>query len=405
MKKIVIIGGGTAGWLTALYFKKYNSIFDITVIDSTKIGILGAGEGTTPNMLGMLFYLKIDLQDFFEKTKSTKKVGIDFINWSQNKSTFHHGFKKGTHGFHFDARLLAKYFKNIGIERGIKYLDANITHFTQSDNGDITHIHLEEIEKLECDFVFDCSGFARLVIGKLYKSNWKSYSENLKANSALAFFLPQTQKFTIETNTNTQSIAMKNGWMFKIPLQHRWGCGYVFNNDYTTIDEAKKEIEDYIGHEIEIVKSFNFEPGAYQETWVNNCVALGLASGFVEPLEATSLMTLIFSISELGKVGFECSTENRNSYNEYVNDMNNQIVLFITHHYNCGRTDSDFWRDINKLNLPNKLTDVLCNMTKLKSNNDLLHYISPKSTFPIFGYENYMTIDLGHKTKIKKTFL
>jgi hypothetical protein len=85
--------------------------------------------------------------------------------------------------------------------------------------------------------------------------------------------------------------------------------------------------------------------------------------------------------------------------------MNNQIVLFITHHYNCGRTDSDFWRDINKLKLPNKLTDVLCNMTKLKSNNDLLDYISPKSTFPIFGYENYMRIDLGHKTKVKKTLI
>ena len=237
--KITIIGGGTAGWLTGLYFNKIG-YSDITIIDSSRVGILGAGEATTPNFKGLLFQLGINEEEFLKTIGATIKVANDFINWSPYENKFTHEFNNPmaskkineTHnGFHFDARKCTKYFKSIAIERDVKYLDVNITNFTQNENGDITTIHTEENIDIETEFVIDCSGFARLCIGKLYKSKWKSYSEYLKVNSAIAYFLPQENKLTHKSKTHTQSIAMKNGWMWQAPLQNRWGCGYVWSNE------------------------------------------------------------------------------------------------------------------------------------------------------------------------------
>ena len=328
--KITIIGGGTAGWLTGLYFNKIG-YSDITIIDSSRVGILGAGEATTPNFKGLLFQLGINEEEFLKTIGATIKVANDFINWSPYENKFTHEFNNPmaskkineTHnGFHFDARKCTKYFKSIAIERDVKYLDVNITNFTQNENGDITTIHTEENIDIETEFVIDCSGFARLCIGKLYKSKWKSYSEYLKVNSAIAYFLPQENKLTHKSKTHTQSIAMKNGWMWQVPLQHRWGCGYVFNDTYITNEEAKKEVENYLGKEIKIVKTFKFDAGTYAETWINNCVALGLAGGFLEPLEGTSLMSVIWALHKLGDIKLEnCNSKNRKLYNDYVNNV------------------------------------------------------------------------------------
>lgn len=404
MKKIVIIGGGTAGWLSSLYLKKYKSDLDVILIDSSKIDILGAGEGTTPNMPGMFSNLDIDVNEFIKKTNATKKVGIDFINWSPNGGQFNHGFLTDSYGFHFDARLTSKFLKEIAIERGVQHIDGVITHFTQSENGNVTHINLEGDLKIECDFIFDCSGYARLVIGKLFKGNWVSYSEHLKSNRAISFFLPQKEKVTFETETKTQSIAMKYGWMWKIPLQHRYGSGYVFNDNYITIEDAKKEVEEYIGQEIDIVKTFNFNPGSYEKPWINNCAAMGLASGFIEPLEATSLMILILSIQKLIDLGLD-NLDGQDSYNNYVSDLNHQTMLFICHHYNCGRTDTEFWREINQLKLPSDLTNIIDNLKNIKNNQQLSKYFQYETNIPVFGVYNYKTVDSGHKIKTQKTLM
>jgi tryptophan halogenase len=412
--KITIIGGGTAGWLTGLFFNK-KGYSDITIIDSSKVGILGAGEATAPNFKGLLFELGINEEEFLKTTGATIKKSNDFINWSPYKNKFSHGFGHHTlsnetnesmYGFHFDARECAKYFKTIGIERGVKLMDVNITTFTQNENGDITNIHTEENIDIKTDFVIDCSGFARLCIGKLYKSKWKSYSQYLKVNSAIAYFLPQENELTYKSKVHTQSIAMPNGWMWQAPLQHRWGCGYVFNDTYITNEDAKKEIEDYIGKEINIVKTFKFDAGAYEKTWINNCVSLGLASGFLEPLEATSLLSLIWSLYKLEDIKLEnCNDEYRDVYNNYVNNVNYQCMLFVSHHYNCGRTDTKFWKDISNIILPSDLIKILKSLETNMEDDSLIYIKNNKDKLPIFSKTNYQIVNLGHKSKTIKTFL
>jgi len=412
--KLTIVGGGTAGWLTALLFNKKNPDYEITVIDSSKIGILGAGEGTTPSFQGILYELGINELEFIKRTNATIKDANHFVNWSPNESSFLHDFKDPSHsklqqdlyhGIHFDARLVANYFKEIGIERGINHLDVNITHFSQKENGDITKIHTEEGIDLNPDFVIDSTGFARLIIGKLYKSKWKSYSEYLNENAAIAFFLPQNNELKFNTKTQTQSVAMKCGWMWQAPLQHRWGCGYVYNDTFISTEDAIKEVEEYVGQPIEVIKQFKFDAGSYKDTWINNCVALGLSSGFLEPLEATSLMTLIISIYTLIEMGIE-NTNNTERYNEIIGDINYQSMLFIKHHYNCGRNDTPFWKHNLNSKQPEALTDLYkVGIHNVKTNDELLRILNVKSNKMVFGLNNYSIVNLGHTNKTKKTLI
>jgi tryptophan halogenase len=412
--KITILGGGTAGWLAGLYFNK-TGYDDITIIDSSRVGILGAGEASTPNLPGMLSLLGIDEIDFLKTTGATIKLANDFVNWSPFGGKYTHPFtfnklkqeNEKSYGYHFDARKCAEYFTNIAINRGVKHLDVNITNFTQNDNGDIITIHTEENIDVETDFVIDCSGFARLCIGKLYKSEWKSYSEYLKANSAIVYFLPQERVLSTTSKTHTQSIAMKNGWMWQIELQHRWGCGYVFNDTYITNEEAKKEVEDYLGREIEVVKTFKFDAGRFEETWINNCVAVGLSSGFLEPLEGTSLMSVIWAIDKLGRIKIENSnSKNRKIFNDYVNEINYQSMLFVKHHYNCGRTDTKFWKDTNDIKLPMDLVEILNTLNdNTKKDSHIFFNENKLDALPVFAKTSYQIVDLGHKAKIKKTIL
>jgi tryptophan halogenase len=407
---VTIVGGGTAGWLSALFFNKFGN-HNITVVDSSRIGILGAGEASTPILPGLLKDLDIDVDDFIKKTNATKKYSNDFINWSPNGGEYTHPFElnydKVVYGIHFDAKECAKYFKQIGINRNIKHLDVNITNLNQNNVGDVISIDSEEGVTIETDFVIDCSGFARLGAGKLFKSKWISYSDHLKTNAALAYFLPQTENIDQTTKTHTRSIAMKNGWMWQAPLQHRWGCGYVFNDEYISIEDAKKEVEEYIGKEIKIVKTFKYTPGSYEKTWNNNCVSLGLASGFLEPIEGTSLMTLIFSIFKLNEIGLGNYNNNEvvNEYNKYINDINHQCMLFVRYHYDCARTDTDFWLNIKNLELPHELTNIKKNLYIMETNQDLLNIINLDSNFPIFGLYNYKMVDLGRNVKTKKTLV
>jgi len=406
--KLVIVGGGTAGWLAALYFKMFGNNYNISVIESSEIGILGAGESSTPNLKGILKKLKIDPLDFLVTTKATIKTANYFINWSPNDDGFFHKFNKldnifdfniENHGYHFDAKECAFYFKEIGKSRGITHIDAIISNFTQKENGDVTNIHLKNGRTINCDYIIDCSGFARLLIGNLYQSKWKSYSDYLPLNSALAYFLPQTNKINHTTTTQTKSIAMKNGWMWQAPLQHRWGCGYAFDNRYITIDDAKKEVEDYLNKEIKIVKTFKFDAGGYEKTWINNCVSLGLASGFLEPLEGTSLMSLIWSIYKLNNLGGIENENSRDLYNEYVNNINHQNMVLVKHHYNCGRNDTEFWNNNSKAKNPIELKKIyeigIDNIT-----DDNLYTIFNTDRL-MFGSVNYKTIDTGHKIKSK----
>ena len=421
MKKFhfTIVGGGTAGWLTSLYIKKSYPWAEVTVISSSEIGILGAGEGTTPHFVSFLDELGIPASDIIKNAKGTIKNGIKFTNWNGDSKAYFHPFSDddnlsnfsisnfngdgvtsinlleilkgesldnscfsalasynnsvkfsidkhinnkednainhfnslGTFGLHFDAVLLEKFLKKTAVYRGIRFVDAEVDEILTDEDGYITGLKTTNGKEFESNFVFDCSGFKRKIIGEFYKSEWKSYSESLPNKRAIAF--------TIENTSNnippyTDSIAMKNGWMWKIPVQGRFGCGYVFDSDFATDEEIKKELEEYFGNPIEVVNSFNFDAGRYEKTWIKNCIAIGLSAGFIEPLEATSIMTSILSLEEhimnnLGAISKNDFYINR--FNARVNKIHDDTKDFIYLHYLTKRDDSEFWktfRDKNK---------------------------------------------------------
>ena len=413
MKKVVIVGGGTAGWLTALYAQRFWKMNDITLIESSKIGILGAGEGSTPNFPGIIADLGIDENDFIIKTDTVLKKGIDFVNWSPDKSSeFLHDFGKlnnnKVYGYHFNARLVAEYFKNIALERGINWIDSVIMGFNKDSDDNIKDIKLETGDIISTDFVFDCSGFARLVIGNEYKSEWISYGDQLTTNSAIAFFEPMDNTFELREQANTKCIAMDAGWMWRIPTRGRYGNGYAFSDKYISVDEAKAEVEAYLGRPIEIVKTFKYEAGHFKESWAKNCIAIGLSSGFLEPLEATAVMTLIMSLQFIDKLG-DSRFENQHhieSYNEYMEDINKQNMLFVRYHYHCYRNDTPFWKELYDMKLPDGLAKLLENdkVLHIQSGDEIMNTIGCKE-FPVFSIYSYRCIWRGHNQKIKKSLI
>ena len=413
--KVVIVGGGSAGWLSALYANKISPESDITLIESETIGILGAGEGSVPTLTNFLQFLGINEKEFEKETNATHKLGIMFENWNGDNKNYFHSFNtihqkfnyayddngeivnayvghlyqynlpftlgeiteqmarknkspfvKNTidgvnqianYSYHFDAHLVAKYLRKIAEQRGVKRIEGTVESFSQDSEGNVTEIILENT-KVSCDFVFDCSGFRRLLIGKLFGSPWKSYTNHLKVNTAIAFQLPQ---FEDRIEPYTKAICMKSGWMWQIPLQNRIGCGYVFDNNYITEEEAKLEIETFVGHPVTIVNNIKFNAGAYEKVWIKNCIAIGLSSAFTEPIEATSIFNSINSLWGLDKIHFDNYNENFiEQYNVYIKKMNDEVLDFLYFHYLTKRTDTKFWQEYqNTTTIPPTLNNML----------------------------------------------
>ena len=237
------------------------------------------------------------------------------------------------------------------------------------DDSNITEIELNDM-KIECDFVFDCSGFKRLILNGVYPGEWESFSKYLTVNSAIPFFLERNDP---ELKTTTRAIAMKHGWMWMIPLQNRWGCGYIFNNAYINEVEAKKEVEEYFGCSLNSPRTFKFEAGSFKSTLVKNCMAVGLSQSFVEPLEATSIWVSYTNLNEFlnsngvnnyGNITFA------NKFNKYCEDKNEEVVNFLYLHYLTNRNDSDFWKEFR---VKNKMRD------SVRETLELLN-VNPNST-------------------------
>lgn len=425
IEKIVVLGGGTAGWLSSLYIKNMLPLVEVTVIESEEIGILGAGEGTVPHLINLLDFLNIPVSRFVKDTGATIKNGIKFTNWNNKGSNdfYYHSFAVfeglwvdglnmnehasttlsalvsnvafkhhindidfvtkiseknkvpfldkdtkdddsvnpilnykhlGTYAIHFDANKLAKTLREIAEERGILRVEGIALDFSVDKYKDIKSITLKSKEKIMCDFVFDCSGFSKFFPKKL-GAEWKSHSNHLPVDSAMPFF--------IEVNKNneippyTESIAMKYGWMWKIPLQDRFGCGYVYDSSLITLDDVKKEIIEYLGYEPKFPRkdSFNFSAGYYKQPWINNCISVGLSSGFIEPLEATSLWVSIMTLRNvLANVEILYSRDQRivDDFNQKFCDISDQVVDFVYFHYMSGRTDTEFWNKFTYENAP-----------------------------------------------------
>ena len=398
MKDIVILGGGTAGWLTALYCVKTFPNNSITLVESDKVGILGAGEGSTPRLIQFLNDYDIDIIDLIKNTKSTLKNGISFENWNGDGKKYFHDFdvikkfKLYNHdnylkylisnnknlddyeyssilsyqnkvdvdnvvtALHFDARLLADYLKNISIDRGVKHYIGEFEDVSFDEQGNINKLIVSSID-INCNFVFDCSGFARLIIGKKLKSKWIDYQKHLPIKKAIPFFLKNEE----EIKPYTQAIAMKYGWVWKIPLQHRIGAGYIFDSDYITDEQAFDEVKEMFP-EIKYTRTIQFDAGCYEQVWIKNCIALGLSSGFTEPLEATSIWSLLSQLYLLNDFLYDMNTLDNNNiqkYNEIVLNNNRNILNFLHLHYLTKRNDTEFWKQFKTKNeLPERLMQI-----------------------------------------------
>ncbi|GAB01518.1 tryptophan 7-halogenase [Acinetobacter venetianus] len=403
MNRVVVVGGGTAGWFAALQLRQlFSASVEIMVISAPQIPIVGVGEGGVLNLLTVLHDLNVDLKDFIAKTGSTLKLGFRYESWRTGQSDdyyyhlfplatddfvwnengynpflsglFNHGIDiskymasyqfseekkpfeevleillEGKNNFgaslHFDTFRVGQYLRDIAIARGILHVEEKVESF-QIDTltGHISSICLEK-RNIDCDFLIDASGFARLLIGKQYQSEWCSFSDVLPLNRALPFHLQYGDE---PKELVTRATAMSSGWMWQIPLQERIGAGYVFHDEFISDQQAQREVEAWLGCEIKPAKPISFEAGCYKEVWIKNVVAIGLASGFVEPLEATSIGQMLTQLQLLVSFIKEnhgiISKQNIDCFNQQNTQFWFGIRDFIRMHYDTGRSDTDFWK-------------------------------------------------------------
>ena len=393
--RIVIVGGGTAGWLAALMLgdaaRRAGVPCAVTVVESSKFGTIGVGEGTTAVFRMMLKHLGLDEFEFLAATEATIKFGIRHRDWRRlghhydgpiddphlvagvmpggldaaqvamgrrvgETHLFQHLIDGGKspyaarpgggfipagpfhHAFHFDQALAGKYLKTKAGE--VTLIDDQVTGVETGDAG-ITALVLESGQRVTGDFFIDCSGFRRALIGAL-GGQWVGYGDVLPVNRAMPFWIdiPEGE----EIDPVTLAWAQGSGWMWKIPTATRYGCGYVYSDAHTTPDQAKAEIERALGHEIFPRNDIRINAGRLDRNWIGNCVALGLSSSFLEPLEATSIhgtVVQLMMLTALLGTGGGADTFNAAAARQ-VDDFRD----FIRLHYVSERRDTPFWRDV-----------------------------------------------------------
>jgi tryptophan halogenase len=450
--KIVILGGGTAGWLAALMISKIQPQHSVTVVESSEIGIVGAGEGSTGVLLdiirGTYWDLGCDEAEFFRETKATPKLGIHHINWKTlghsylapldgyqkgvfgtypglmhslaNGHPFHTSTRggylldkslspfymdengeiksEGSYAAHFDAHLVGKYFKKKCTS--VSTIDAKIVDATVDETGFVKSVKLDSGQVVEADFFIDATGFNRVLHKKLGVS-WTSYSEYLPVNTAMPFLLPYEENHVIHPVTT--AFAQKNGWVWMIPTQDRMGCGYVFDSRYTSNEDAQKEIEEVFGREIEPIRFLNFDTGRSAELWKNNCLFIGLSAAFAEPLEATSIHSTIMQLHYFifnnlkNDVSSTCNQGSIKAYNDLLGKLYDGFRDFLSAHYSGQRTDTEFWRDITR---SEKRTERALRIIESARDRSIID----NDVDIIFGYAgsgiwNWVLAGLGHITK------
>lgn len=388
---IVIVGGGTAGWLSALILgdsaRREGATPAITVVESSKIGTIGVGEGSTAVFRQMLKHFNIDEMAFLRETGATIKYGIRHKDWRRvghhydgpidapsqivgggldeyavsagkpvaEAHLFQHlinhrrapfAMQNGRtvaagpfhHAYHFDQALVGKFLRKHAV--GVTVIDDQVVGVEGGETG-ITALKLESGGTLAGDLFIDCSGFRRALIGPL-GAQWIGYGDVLPVNRAMPFWVDL--KEGEEIDPFTLAWAQKNGWMWRIPTQERYGCGYVYSDAHTTPDQAQAEIEAALGYKIEPRNDIKINAGRLKDAWIGNCIAVGLSSSFLEPLEATSIhgtiVQLLLMAASLGKTGA------REAYNTAVARQVDDFRDFIRLHYVTERRDTPFWLDI-----------------------------------------------------------
>lgn len=415
-KKILIVGGGTAGWMAAnLMASRWNDV-DICLLESSEIGIIGVGEGSTPHFKLFFDAINVAESEWMPRCNATYKNGISFANWSSipGFESYFHPFPAQTddlltvpiffsnikarmqgsnanahpdhyfletyltrehlgplaaetfpfgvaYGYHFDAGLVGQFLAEKAVSRGVKRIIGTITEVLQHADGSLAAVRLDDDSLLDADFFIDCSGFKSLLLQGALKASYKSFKENLFNNAAVV--MPSEIAGSIPPET--RSTALSNGWAWKIPLTNRYGNGYVYSSDYLEPDQAEKELRQHLGllDSDVAARHLQMKVGRVEKHWDKNCVAVGLSQGFIEPLEATALALSFETISR-----FMMHYENGHYTNKFEGIFNREINAkfdgvrdYIVCHYQVNqRQDSDYWRDnAANTNLSDSLKHIL----------------------------------------------
>jgi tryptophan halogenase len=440
INKIAIVGGGTAGLVTALIIKKSLPKINVEIVESSKIGIIGVGEGSTEHWRQFMEICEIPLAELIVKTRATHKNGIRFINWTEHTPDYFHsvgGVVKNTkfgifglynklifngktlteslsppylvedcvpminphtsvNQYHFDTFALNEYLHTLCMNANIVITDGEVSNVVVSDAGDIDSLKLEDGRIVESQLWIDASGMSRLLMKKVSKAEWTSVSNYLQMNSAIAF--PTKSDESGKIHPYTIAKATKYGWMWEIPTQDRRGNGYVYCSDHITEEDAVKEAQIEKGVTIENYRSISFDPGYLKKMWVKNCIAVGLASSFFEPIEATSIGSTIQQAKAIVEnlSGYVPGSEKiQNYYNSKMQIMIDNIVSMIALHYISDRRDSPMWEKQSTMEIPDYLSNLL----------DLWKTRAPlNSDIPTTNYEMFMVPHFYHVVQGQKLF-
>lgn len=395
-KHIAIVGGGTAGWMTAnLLRHRWAGLgVDVTLIESADIGTVGVGEGSTPFMRHFFRTLGIEERDWMPACDATFKSSIRFPGWSRvagYESYVHPFFSEadrelgnlfftnaclrrrgqaadanpqdfflaaelarqrraplGTdYAYHFDAGKLGGFLREHAVGLGVRHVVDTVARVEQHENGDIAAVHLKSGARIAADLFVDCSGFKGLLITETLGEPFHPYRDNLFNDRAIAIPTPLVDNEDIPCET--VSTALRHGWAWQIPLTTRYGNGYVYSSDFVSDDEAERELREHLGAAAEgaTARRLRMRVGRVKQHWRQNCVAIGLAQGFIEPLEATALMLIQLSVEQfiaaLEDDGF--GRARQSAYNERVNAMFEGVRDYVVAHYQLNtRRDTDYWR-------------------------------------------------------------
>jgi tryptophan halogenase len=413
IKQIVIVGGGTAGWMTAAALATVlKNKYTIRLIESDDIGIVGVGEATIPMIQRFNQILGINENEFLKETQGTFKLGIEFVNWGNIGERYIHGFgtlgqemltvrfdqywqkyhqqgKIGpleeysitrmaakankfmpadlevlnsplnhiAHAYHFDASLYAKYLRKFSEALGVVRTEGKITKVNQRESdGHIEAVVLENGEQIKGDLFIDCSGFRGLLIEQTLKTGYEDWTHYLPCDRALA--VPCESITTILPYT--RSTAHKAGWQWRIPLQHRIGNGHVYCSQFISDDEATSILlENLDGKALSDPRLIKFTTGIRKQAWNKNVVAIGLSSGFLEPLESTSIHLIQSAIARLINFFPDSSFNaiNIKEFNRQSRFEYERIRDFVILHYKLNqRDDALFWKNCASMEIPDSLT-------------------------------------------------
>lgn len=434
--KIVIVGSGTSGLVTGIILRGFFPLWDITVVSSKDIGIIGVGEGSTEHWR-LYFQDKhnIPVSEMVTACQATHKYGIKFENWTNHTPTYFHSVSDGEWGrahfaanyafclendklltnsmvshlhdntvllnegnphhavnqFHFDTFLLNKYLTDTCKHRNISFIEGLVGGLNRNpESGFIESISMEGGELIFGDFYVDASGFRRVLMSQLMDSekDFVSYRKYVPCDSAAVFQTPPSEDGEIRPYTRAR--AMPSGWMWEIPTQTRRGNGYVFASDFCSDEQAVRDISEAHGKYIEPARILRFKSGYHKTAFAFNCVSVGLSSSFVEPLEATAISTSIQQARMLSSVLPTFSTASRASvsqYNKQYELLLENIITMVAMHYISDREDTEMWREQKNMERPELLNSLIA----------LWQERLPEAfDVPQFGYELFHNAHFWH---------